>query len=242
MAELVECTGLENRRAGNRTGGSNPSSSANLRLAIPQGTAVASIGYAHLKPVICFLFMSSRASLIPPFAILAIPLTWKTAFSNITPVGQPAPKLMHLLNSSFISLCHQNKRQRKLSSISKQVRERLFCSKDFYEVRIYANSALGNPSRQSYSFDWLSQSKTSYMFFVYVIQSISHPSFRYIGYSANLENRIQQHNSGRSTSTKAYAPFELIFYIAVPSEQKAKKIEQYFKTGSGKAILLKRFL
>ena len=28
VAELVDCTGLENRRAGNRTGGSNPSSSA----------------------------------------------------------------------------------------------------------------------------------------------------------------------------------------------------------------------
>ena len=30
VAELVECTGLENQRAGNRTGGSNPSFSASF--------------------------------------------------------------------------------------------------------------------------------------------------------------------------------------------------------------------
>jgi hypothetical protein len=43
-------------------------------------------------------------------------------------------------------------------------------------------------------------------------------------------------------STKAYRPLKIAAYVAVETERKAKELEQYFKTGSGKAILKKRIL
>jgi len=43
-------------------------------------------------------------------------------------------------------------------------------------------------------------------------------------------------------STKSYRPLEVITYIAVDTEARARKLEKYFKTGSGKAILKKRIL
>lgn len=36
--------------------------------------------------------------------------------------------------------------------------------------------------------------------------------------------------------------FELEAYVAVKTEQKARQLEKYFKTGSGKAVLYKRIL
>ncbi len=39
-----------------------------------------------------------------------------------------------------------------------------------------------------------------------------------------------------------YAPFEILAYVAVKTETKARELEQYFKTGSGKAILKNRIL
>jgi hypothetical protein len=43
------------------------------------------------------------------------------------------------------------------------------------------------------------------------------------------------------TSTRAYLPVTLKAYIAVESEAGARQLEQYFKTGSGKAFANKRF-
>jgi hypothetical protein len=43
-------------------------------------------------------------------------------------------------------------------------------------------------------------------------------------------------------STKHYAPFVLEAYVAVKTKNKAIELENYFKTGSGKAILKKRIL
>jgi putative endonuclease len=80
------------------------------------------------------------------------------------------------------------------------------------------------------------------MWYVYVIRSVRNPDFIYIGYTNNIDLRLQQHNLGRSPSTKTHAPYEIEFYMVFKSENQAKNIEAYFKTGSGKAILKKRFL
>jgi predicted GIY-YIG superfamily endonuclease len=47
---------------------------------------------------------------------------------------------------------------------------------------------------------------------------------------------------GQVQSTKAYGPVKLRSYVAVETETKARELEKYFKSGSGKAIALKRFL
>ncbi|MDO8550450.1 MAG: GIY-YIG nuclease family protein [Ignavibacteria bacterium] len=79
------------------------------------------------------------------------------------------------------------------------------------------------------------------MWYVYIIKSINN-NFIYIGSTNNLERRIEEHNLGISQSTAPYKPFYLEAYVAVKTEQKARSLEKYFKTGSGKAILKKRIL
>ncbi len=79
------------------------------------------------------------------------------------------------------------------------------------------------------------------MWYVYVIRSID-KEFTYIGSTNDLKRRFKEHNDGESQSTKHYRPFILLIYVAVQTEKKARELEQYFKTGSGAAILKKRFL
>jgi len=79
------------------------------------------------------------------------------------------------------------------------------------------------------------------MWFVYIIKSLKN-NFIYIGSTNDLQRRLEEHNSGSSKSTFPYKPFELEAYVAVKTEKKARELERYFKTGSGKAVLKKRVL
>jgi putative endonuclease len=74
------------------------------------------------------------------------------------------------------------------------------------------------------------------MFYTYVLQSLKDKKM-YIGYSANLKNRIKQHLSGLVLSTKGRLPIRLIFYEAFVSKGDAMRREQYFKTTAGKKAL-----
>jgi len=64
----------------------------------------------------------------------------------------------------------------------------------------------------------------------------------YVGSTPDLKHRFNLHQEGRVLSTKAYRPVKLRAYLAVEKEKKARELEKYFKSGSGKAIALKRFL
>jgi putative endonuclease len=77
--------------------------------------------------------------------------------------------------------------------------------------------------------------------FVYVLRSLRR-NFIYIGSTNSLGQRLFQHNNGLVVSTKAYRPLQIVAYVAVQTEEKARELEGYFKTGSGKAILKKRIL
>ncbi|TSA24978.1 GIY-YIG nuclease family protein [bacterium] len=77
--------------------------------------------------------------------------------------------------------------------------------------------------------------------YVYILKS-STQSFIYIGSTPDLGRRLSEHNDGLVQSTKAYRPLEIIAYIAVSTEKKARELEKYLKTGSGKAVLKKRIL
>ena len=79
------------------------------------------------------------------------------------------------------------------------------------------------------------------MYYVYILESKEY-DWQYIGYSGSLRKRFRAHNDKKVQSTKSYAPFELKAYIAVETEQKARELEEYFKTGSGRAVLKKRIL
>lgn len=81
------------------------------------------------------------------------------------------------------------------------------------------------------------------MYYVYILKSASYVNKHYVGYTANIKRRIQQHNT-RPTSnhTSKYGPWEVINYIAFPENKNARRFEKYLKTPSGKAFLKKRLI
>jgi putative endonuclease len=63
----------------------------------------------------------------------------------------------------------------------------------------------------------------------------------YIGSTPDLKRRFASHQKGQVQSTKAFVPMQLKSYVAVETETIARELEKYFKSGSGKAVALKRF-
>ena len=74
------------------------------------------------------------------------------------------------------------------------------------------------------------------MFYTYLLCSESHPTESYIGSTSDLRSRLFAHNSGKSTHTKKFIPWKLLFYAAFPNKPLAEKFERYLKTGSGRAF------
>ncbi len=64
----------------------------------------------------------------------------------------------------------------------------------------------------------------------------------YVGSTNDLRRRIDCHQSGQVTSTSGYLPAVLRSYVAVTEGTTARRLERYFKSGSGKAFAKKRFL
>jgi predicted GIY-YIG superfamily endonuclease len=56
-----------------------------------------------------------------------------------------------------------------------------------------------------------------------------------------LKQRLETHNSGGSSHTKLYAPWELVVSIEFKHKLKATAFEKYLKSGSGGAFAQKRF-
>lgn len=80
------------------------------------------------------------------------------------------------------------------------------------------------------------------MHYVYILKSISHPTQSYVGYTANLKERLTRHNQARCLHTAKYIPWELKWYGAFPEKQDALEFETYLKSHSGKAFTLKRLV
>jgi len=64
----------------------------------------------------------------------------------------------------------------------------------------------------------------------------------YVGSTNDLKRRFASHQSGHVLSTKPHLPTILKSYVAVETEAHAHELESYFKSGSGKAIALKRLV
>lgn len=63
----------------------------------------------------------------------------------------------------------------------------------------------------------------------------------YVGSTNDLKRRVASHGQGQVTSTRTQLPLTLKSYVAVETEPLARSLEQYFKSGSGKAVAKKRF-
>ncbi|MEK6565860.1 MAG: GIY-YIG nuclease family protein [Bacteroidota bacterium] len=77
--------------------------------------------------------------------------------------------------------------------------------------------------------------------YVYILKSLVR-DFVYVGSTEDFKRRLNEHNDGEVQSTKAFRPLEINAFVAVKTERKARELEKYFKTGSGKAILKRRIL
>ena len=76
------------------------------------------------------------------------------------------------------------------------------------------------------------------MFIVYILKSLK-DNKRYIGFTEDIERRIQEHNNGLVKSTKNRRPFALIHSESFEVKQEALNKEKFYKTGKGREFLKK---
>ena len=74
------------------------------------------------------------------------------------------------------------------------------------------------------------------MYYVYLLKSLKSPTKTYVGYTTDINQRLETHNSGGSVHTKSDRPWKLVTYLAFDCEEKAKNFEKYIKVGSGYAF------
>jgi putative endonuclease len=74
------------------------------------------------------------------------------------------------------------------------------------------------------------------MFFVYAIKSQMDGRI-YVGLTSDVSKRVNEHNSGKTKSTKGYKPWQLIYTEVLPSRLEARSREKYLKSGAGKEFL-----
>ncbi|MHC4676771.1 MAG: GIY-YIG nuclease family protein [Planctomycetota bacterium] len=75
--------------------------------------------------------------------------------------------------------------------------------------------------------------------YVYVLRSQNDRKF-YVGYTKNLEKRLEEHNSGRVRSTKERRPMKLIYWEGCINQQDATRREKYLKSAWGKRYIKER--
>ena len=76
--------------------------------------------------------------------------------------------------------------------------------------------------------------------YVYLLRSLSHPSQTYVGITADIDQRLKDHNSGKAKHTSKFTPWEIETYIAFSDHDKAIAFERYLKSASGIAFANKR--
>lgn len=63
------------------------------------------------------------------------------------------------------------------------------------------------------------------MFYIYLIRSINLPDIVYVGYTTNLKQRLETHNSGGSIHIAKNRPWELEMFLGFKDQDKAKAFE-----------------
>ena len=79
------------------------------------------------------------------------------------------------------------------------------------------------------------------MRYVYLLQSLPKPDERYIGLAYNVEERLQEHNAGKSIHTNKNKPWRIVAKLGFADEQVAFDFERYLKHGSGHAFAKRHF-
>ncbi len=80
------------------------------------------------------------------------------------------------------------------------------------------------------------------MFYVYYLRSESFPEKTYIGFTCNLSQRLEEHNSGKSVYARDFKPWIVIGFLAFDQKEKAMRFERYLKTNAGRVFLRRYFV
>ena len=78
------------------------------------------------------------------------------------------------------------------------------------------------------------------MHYVYLLESVSDPKRRYVGFTADLRQRLNDHNEGKLSTTQKYRPWQVRTYLGFSSKKQALDFERYVKSGSGHAFAKRR--
>jgi putative endonuclease len=73
-------------------------------------------------------------------------------------------------------------------------------------------------------------------YFIYILRSEMDGSF-YVGYTANLEARVWEHNEGRTGYTSKKRPWRLIYSEQFETKTEALKREKFIKAQKSKAFI-----
>jgi len=74
------------------------------------------------------------------------------------------------------------------------------------------------------------------MHYVYVLRSAKDAGL-YIGYSANLQQRLTQHVQGSAFATSYRGPWKLVYYEAYVNQADALGREKYLESGAERRFL-----
>ncbi|MHC4617878.1 MAG: GIY-YIG nuclease family protein, partial [Planctomycetota bacterium] len=88
---------------------------------------------------------------------------------------------------------------------------------------------------------FLSVQSRETMTYVYLLESVSHPGNRYVGVTRDLNNRLKEHNAGKSPHTAKCKPWKIVVAIRFLDERRAEAFEEYLKSGSGHAFAKRHF-
>ena len=76
-----------------------------------------------------------------------------------------------------------------------------------------------------------------FMFSIYVLKSFKNGK-RYVGYTGkSVQERLMEHNSGKSAFTGQNKPFMLIYSEEYQTKTEAMKREKFLKSGQGRKFL-----
>jgi putative endonuclease len=76
------------------------------------------------------------------------------------------------------------------------------------------------------------------MYYVYILKSKIDGSL-YKGQTENLQNRLHQHNSGKTLSTSKKRPWDIFYFEQFDTREQALKREKYFKSAAGRRFIKK---
>jgi putative endonuclease len=65
-------------------------------------------------------------------------------------------------------------------------------------------------------------------YFVYILQSEKDESF-YIGYTSDLQRRLDEHNSGKTRYSSKKCPWKIVYYEDFENKTEAIKREKFLK-------------